>query len=150
MSQKQEWFIDTQKTDNQFFTLQNFERSDRIHNWDYSESSPIFKNETISIYDTFNWSSDREGFIIELEENYYNRNEICYYLNEALLNNNISIKSSINDDNFVFTSNTKFDMINDNGSILSYLGYNKNSYTNKNEYKANNTLKLGNIENGAS
>lgn len=69
MSQKQEWFIDTQKTDNQFFTLQNFERSDRIHNWDYSESAPIFKNETISIYDTFNWSSGREGFIIETKEN---------------------------------------------------------------------------------
>lgn len=68
MSQKQEWFIDTINTDNQFFTLQNFERSDRIHNWDYSESAPIFKNETISIYDTFNWSSGREGFIIELEE----------------------------------------------------------------------------------
>jgi hypothetical protein len=69
MSLKQEWFTDTQKTDNQFFTLQNFERSDRIHNWDYSESAPIFKNETISIYDTFNWSSGREGFIIETKEN---------------------------------------------------------------------------------
>ncbi len=68
MSQKQEWFIDTQNTDNQFFTLQNFERSDRIHNWDYPESAPIFKNDTVSIYDTYNWSSDREGFIIEIEE----------------------------------------------------------------------------------
>ena len=65
MSQKQEWFIDTQNTDNQFFTLQNFERSDIINNWDYSESFPIFKNDTVSIYDTFNWSSNREGFIIE-------------------------------------------------------------------------------------
>jgi hypothetical protein len=69
MSQKQEWFIDTQNTDNQFFTLQNFERSDRIYNWDYSESSPKFKNDTVSIYDTFNWSSNREGFIIETKEN---------------------------------------------------------------------------------
>ena len=69
MTKKQEWFIDTQNTDNQFFTLQNFERSNRIHNWDYSESAPIFKNDTVSIYDTYNWNSDGEGFVIETKEN---------------------------------------------------------------------------------
>jgi len=68
MSSKQELFIDTEETGSQFFTLQNFERSNKIYNWDYSESAPIFRNEHVAIYDTYNFSSNREGFIIDTEE----------------------------------------------------------------------------------
>jgi hypothetical protein len=81
--------------------------------------------------------------IIELEENYYNRNEICFYINEAFENNNINIRCGLIEDEFIFKSTERFNMINETNSILPYLGFNKNSYINRNEYKSTNLLKLG-------
>lgn len=71
MSQKQVCFINTQKTDDRFFTLQNFEQCDHrfLDDWNYSESTPIFRNDSVSIYDTYHFSSNREGFIIETDKN---------------------------------------------------------------------------------
>ena len=86
--------------------------------------------------------NDKEH-IIELEENYYNRNEICYYINEAFENNNINIRCGLIEDEFIFKSTERFNMINDTDSILPCLGFNKNSYINRNEYKSTNILKLG-------
>ena len=86
---------------------------------------------------------DSKEHIIELEENYYNRNEICYYINEAFENNSINIKCGLIEDNFIFKSMERFNMINEQDSILSSLGFNKNSYINRNEYKSTNILKLG-------
>jgi hypothetical protein len=86
---------------------------------------------------------NEQEHIIELEENYYNRNEIYYYINEAFENNNINIKCDLVEDNFVFKSQIRFNMINEADSILPYLGFNKNSYINRNEYKSTNILKLG-------
>ena len=86
---------------------------------------------------------DNKEHIIELEENYYNRNEICYYINEAFENNSINIKCGLIEDNFIFKSQERFNMINEQDSILPYLGFNKNSYINRNEYKSTNILKLG-------
>jgi hypothetical protein len=81
--------------------------------------------------------------LIELEENYYNRNEICYYINDAFQNNRIDIKCCLIEDNFIFKSSERFNMINESDSILPCLGFNKNSYINRNEYKSTNILKLG-------
>ena len=81
--------------------------------------------------------------IIELEENYYNRNEVCYYINEAFENNAINIKCNLIEDNFIFKSTERFNMINESDSILPFLGFNKNSYINRNEYKSTNIIKLG-------
>ena len=86
---------------------------------------------------------DNKEHIIELEENYYNRNEIYYYINEAFENNSINIKCGLIEDNFIFKSQERFNMINEQNSILPYLGFNKNSYINRNEYKSTNILKLG-------
>jgi hypothetical protein len=86
---------------------------------------------------------DNKEHIIELEENYYNRNEICFYINEAFQNNSINIKCGLVEDNFIFKSQERFNMINETDSILPYLGFNKNSYLNRNEYKSTNILKLG-------
>jgi hypothetical protein len=86
---------------------------------------------------------DNKEHIVELEENYYNRNEICFYINEAFQNNSINIKCSLLEDNFIFKSQERFNMINETDSILPYLGFNKNSYLNRNEYKSTNILKLG-------
>ena len=86
---------------------------------------------------------DSKEHIIELEENYYNRNEICYYINEAFQNNGIDINCGLIEDNFIFKSPQRFNMINESDSILQSLGFNKNSYINRNEYRSTNILKLG-------
>ena len=70
MSQKEVYFINTEKTDDQFFTLRKFEPSNyrELDDWNYSESAPIFRNDIVSIYDTYHFSSNREGFIIETDK----------------------------------------------------------------------------------
>ena len=82
----------------------------------------------------------------ELENNYYNRDELLEFLNEGFKINNMEINISINEDEkFVFKSNNdnKFKILNDDNSILSYLGFNKNTYINKKIYTAENSLNIG-------
>jgi hypothetical protein len=81
--------------------------------------------------------------IFELEENYYNREEIKDFLNEAFQGYNFDIECKIEDDIFVFKSNLRFDMFNDENSILPILGFSKKIYTNKNVYKADKSIEIG-------
>ena len=66
---KPEYFIDTEDSDNTFFTINNFKEPyfSKIHKWRYS--NPIVQNETFSIYGGENMTNNREGFIIEIENN---------------------------------------------------------------------------------
>ena len=66
---KTEYFKDTEDTDNNFFTITNFKQFyvSKIDNWRYS--NPIVQNETFSIYVGENMTNNREGFIIETENN---------------------------------------------------------------------------------
>ena len=83
---------------------------------------------------------------LELESNYYNRNELVEFLNEGLELNQIPIKCFINsDDNFVFESNEnkKFIMKWDENSILPYLGFTKSTYLNKTKYESEKTIDIG-------
>ena len=81
--------------------------------------------------------------IFELEENYYNRDEIKDFLNEAFISYNFDINCDIQDGNFIFHSNNKFTMLNHDTSILPILGFNKNAYVNKNMYTAENPHQIG-------
>ncbi|AYV80208.1 MAG: putative minor capsid protein [Gaeavirus sp.] len=81
--------------------------------------------------------------IFELEENYYNRNEIKDFLNEAFQQQNFAITCNLSDDVFSFNSNNRFNMIAEENSILSTLGFNKNSYMNRNSYDAESPLQIG-------
>lgn len=81
--------------------------------------------------------------IFELEENYYNRDEIKDFLNEAFISYNFDINCDIQDGNFIFYSNNKFTMLNHDTSILPILGFNKNAYVNKNMYTAENPHQIG-------
>ena len=83
---------------------------------------------------------------IELEPNYYNRNELIEFLNEGFNYNEIPILCEINDeDKFIFTSlnNNKFIMKWEDDSILPYLGFNKSTYINKTKYEAENSINIG-------
>ena len=83
---------------------------------------------------------------IELEPNYYNRNELIEFLNEGFAYNEIPILCKINDeDKFIFlsTNNQKFKMMWDDNSILPYLGFNKSTYFNKIMYEAENSINIG-------
>ena len=81
--------------------------------------------------------------IFELEENYYNRDEIKDFLNEAFNAYNFDITCDIQDGIFIFHSNNKFTMLNHDASILPILGFNKNAYVNKNMYIAENPHQIG-------
>ena len=85
--------------------------------------------------------------IIELESNYYNRNEIITFLNECFEVYSLDIKIYMDDltDRFVFESNKneKFKLISSENSILPYLGFGKNTYFNKSKYIAENPLDVG-------
>jgi hypothetical protein len=83
---------------------------------------------------------------IELEPNYYNRNELIEFLNEGFSYNNIAIECKINDeDKFIFSSldNKKFTMKSNDDSILPYLGFNKSTYFNKTIYEPENSINIG-------
>ena len=86
---------------------------------------------------------DNKEQIFELEENYYNRYEIKDFLNEAFNAYNFDIMCDIQEDNFIFSSNTKFAMINHETSILPTLGFNRNAYVNRNIYSAENCHQIG-------
>jgi hypothetical protein len=86
---------------------------------------------------------DNREQIFELEENYYNRYEIKDFLNEAFEAYNFDIKCELKDDNFIFSSNGKFAMINHETSILPTLGFNRNAYVNRNIYSAENCHQIG-------
>jgi hypothetical protein len=86
---------------------------------------------------------DNREQLFELEENYYNRVEIKDFLNEAFNSYDFPIICDIVDDSFTFNSDVKFQMINNDNSILRSLGFNKNSYVNKNNYIAENSMQLG-------
>ena len=84
--------------------------------------------------------------IIELDTDYYNRNEIVEYLNECFDSYELNINTFIDfNDRFVFESksNTKFKLISSDKSILPYLGFGKNTYFNKTKYIAENSLDVG-------
>jgi hypothetical protein len=85
--------------------------------------------------------------IIELDSDYYNRNEIVNFLNECFEMYSLNIKAYIDDSNdkFVFESvnNEKFKLISSETSILPYLGFGKNTYFNKTKYTAENSLDVG-------
>jgi hypothetical protein len=83
---------------------------------------------------------------IILESNYYNRNELVYFINEGLKSNEIDISCLIDDnDKFIFRSNTnsKFLMRSGEYSILPYLGFLKNTYLNKDKYESENSIDIG-------
>jgi hypothetical protein len=84
-------------------------------------------------------------FELKLEENYYNRYEIKDFLNQVFESNKCNIKCDIQSSLFVFSSDDKscFRMENNETSILGTLGFNKNSYFNKNIYSAENPHQLG-------
>ena len=86
---------------------------------------------------------DNKEQIFELEENYYNRYEIKDFLNEAFSCYNFDIKCDIQNDNFIFSSNNKFVMINHETSILPTLGFNRAAYVNRNMYSAENCHQIG-------
>ena len=86
---------------------------------------------------------DDKEQIFELEENYYNRYEIKDFLNEAFNAYNFDIMCDIQEDNFIFTSNSKFAMINHETSILPTLGFNRTAYVNRNIYSAENCHQIG-------
>ena len=85
--------------------------------------------------------------IIELEPDYYNRNEIINFLNECFDTYSLNIKLYIDElsDKFVFESinNEKFNLLSSPTSILPYLGFVKNTYLNKSKYIAENYLDVG-------
>ena len=81
--------------------------------------------------------------IFELEENYYNRDEIKDFLNEAFTAYEFNITCGIENGIFVFHSDNKFTMLNHETSILPTLGFNKNAYVNKNIYVAENPHQIG-------
>ena len=85
--------------------------------------------------------------IIELESDYYNRNEIIEFLNECFDTYSLNIKLYIDNDTdkFVFESlkDEKFKLISSPNSILPYLGFGKNTYFNKSKYVAENSLDVG-------
>ena len=85
----------------------------------------------------------REEKYIEMEDNYYNREEIVEYINEGLRENKIEIECMIEGGRFEFRGRNKFKMYNKEGSILYYLGFNKNSYINKERYKAEKSINIG-------
>jgi hypothetical protein len=66
---KTEYFKDTEDGNDKFFTIRECDRLkiSQIDDWEYSE--PLVQNEFFSIYNGNNWNSDREGFIIETENN---------------------------------------------------------------------------------
>ena len=83
---------------------------------------------------------------IELNPDYYNRNEIVECLNDCFKAYELEINSYINsDDKFIFESKLgeKFKLISSNKSILPYLGFGKNTYISKNKYDAENPLDIG-------
>ena len=86
---------------------------------------------------------DGEEGTFELEENYYNRDEITEHINNAFDSNDIFIRCKIEDDKFIFMSDKKFTMINDDKSILGYLGFNKSIYQNRTKYVAESTVGIG-------
>ena len=86
---------------------------------------------------------DNKEQIFELEENYYNRYEIKDFLNEAFSCYNFDINCDIQNDNFIFSSNNKFVMINHETSILPTLGFNRAAYVNRNMYSAENCHQIG-------
>ena len=85
--------------------------------------------------------------IIELEPDYYNRNEIINFMNECFDTYSLNIKLYIDElsDKFVFESinNEKFKLLSSSTSILPYLGFVKNTYLNKSKYIAENSLDVG-------
>lgn len=83
--------------------------------------------------------------IFELEENKYNRYEICEYLNEGFKANNINIECKFDENYYEIkhNDNIKFIMINDENSILSILGFTKNLYIYDNCYSAENSPNIG-------
>jgi len=66
---KTEYFKDTEYFDDKFFTIRDFNMLERskIDDWMYSE--PLVQNKIFSIYGGYNMNSNREGFIIETENN---------------------------------------------------------------------------------
>jgi len=85
--------------------------------------------------------------IIELEPDYYNRNEIIEYINECFEAYSLGIKLYIDDetDKFIFESNgnEKFKLQSSPTSILPYLGFGKSTYFNKSKYIAESSLDVG-------
>ena len=80
---------------------------------------------------------------IELDENYYNREEIVEYINEGLRENEIEVECEIKDGRFEFRGKKRFSMNNREGSILYYLGFIKSSYINKESYISERTINIG-------
>ena len=85
--------------------------------------------------------------IIELEPDYYNRNEIIDFMNDCFDAYSLGIKLYIDNetDKFVFESNggEKFKLISSPTSILPYLGFEKSTYFNKTKYIAESSLDVG-------
>jgi hypothetical protein len=79
----------------------------------------------------------------ELEENYYNREEIRDFLNGAFESYNFAIQCILEEDVFAFRSEFQFDIFNNENSILPILGFSKKIYTNKNIYRADKSMDIG-------
>jgi hypothetical protein len=80
----------------------------------------------------------------ELEPNYYNRYELVEFLNEGFIANSLNINCSITaNDKFLFKSEKKFTMKYCDNSILSYIGFNKSQYINKQLYEADTSIDIG-------
>lgn len=115
---------------------------------DINPSKCIFNKNTMT-----NITSDNNSLLLEINNNeveieldidYYNRYELVDSINEGLKLNAIPILCMLNqDDIFQFKSsdNKNFIMKNNEKSILSIIGFKKNTYINNNNYiaeKANN------------
>jgi hypothetical protein len=83
---------------------------------------------------------------IELDPDYYNRNEIVECLNDCFKAYQLEIISYIDpDDKFTFETKNgeKLKLISSDKSILPYLGFGKNTYFSKNKYIGENSLDVG-------
>ena len=83
--------------------------------------------------------------IIELEPDYYNRYDIIEYINYAFESVDLNIKIVLENDIFIFKSNIKFSIINEENSICNTLGFNNTSYIDKTMYVGNKLLLYDNI-----
>ena len=88
---------------------------------------------------------ENNEIIFELEDNMYNRYEICEYLNEGFSMHNLNIECTFDELYYSIThkNNKNFTIIQNDNSILRDLGFNKNNYSNKSNYTAEQSLNIG-------
>lgn len=88
---------------------------------------------------------NNEDIYFELEPDFYNRYELCECITDAFKQNNLNIMCTFNENYYEIhnVDNINFSMFNDDNSILSILGFTKNSYLDKSVYSGDVSPNIG-------